>query len=247
MERASRKARAVGKASPWPRMIPASLFLIFSSALSAAPLAVYTDQLQSGFADWSWAAHDLAQTAVVHSGGKAISFQPSGYGGLYLERDAGIDLSVYGTLDFWIHGGAVGGQNVRVAALVANKSVGDAPLTNFIAGGKIPANQWVEVHVPFASLGVSSGVLSGFWLADGSGGTQAAVYVDDVQISERSTLPALAVYTDQLQNGFADWSWAVHSLSQTSVVHAGSAAISFEPSGYGGLYFERDAGIVLST
>ena len=62
-------------------------------------------------------------------------------------------------------------------------------MSDFISGGKIPAGQWVEVHVPFASLGVSSGVLSGFWFIDGSGGTQAAVYLDDLQITQRTTAP----------------------------------------------------------
>jgi len=52
----------------------------------------------------------------------------------------------------------------------------------------------------------------------------------------------LAVYTDSLQNGFSDWSWGTRNLAQTSVVHAGSAAISFEPDAWAGLFFHRDGG-----
>ena len=36
----------------------------------------------------------------------------------------------------------------------------------------------------------------------------------------------LPVYTDNLVNGFQDWSWAPHNLSNTSTVYSGSASIS---------------------
>jgi len=52
----------------------------------------------------------------------------------------------------------------------------------------------------------------------------------------------LVVYDDTLRNGFADWSWGTHSLTQTAVVRTGTAAISFEPDGWAGLFFHRDAG-----
>ncbi|KAA0252292.1 MAG: hypothetical protein EDX89_19085 [Acidobacteria bacterium] len=53
----------------------------------------------------------------------------------------------------------------------------------------------------------------------------------------------LTVYDDQLQNGFSDWSWATRSLAQTGVVHSGTAAISWEPDDWEGLFLHRDAGI----
>jgi len=167
-----------------------ALLLVSAARLAVAqPLPVYDDQLRSGFADWSWGTHSLSQTAVVHSGTRAISFEPDGWTGLYLQRDAGIDLATYQSLELWVNGGASGGQNVRIAAIVANQLAGDAPLTQFLAGGRIPANQWVKATVPFASLGVPSGVLSGIWIQDGSGGNQGSLYVDDVQVLARTTPP----------------------------------------------------------
>ncbi|MCK6683134.1 MAG: hypothetical protein L6R30_12035 [Thermoanaerobaculia bacterium] len=163
------------------------LFLLYLPA-AAAPLIVYNDQLQNGFADWSWATHNLNQTAVVHTGSAAISFVPSNWEGLYLQRNAGIDLAAYESLEFWIHGGTAGGQNVRIAAIAANQMAGDAPITNFLPGG-IPAGQWVRVTVPFASLGASTGVLSGFWFQAGTGTSQPTIYIDDIQITERSAPP----------------------------------------------------------
>jgi len=52
----------------------------------------------------------------------------------------------------------------------------------------------------------------------------------------------LPVYTDSLQSGFTDWSWGTRDLAQTTVVHGGAAAISFEPDAWAGLFLHRDAG-----
>jgi hypothetical protein len=161
---------------------------------AAAPLTVYDDQLRNGFADWSWATHNLGQTAVVHAGTAAASFEPDGWAALFLHRDLGIDTAAYSAVDFWVHGGPSGGQNVRIALTVGGSVVGhDAPLGSFLTGGVIPAGQWVKAHVPFASLGVGSGTFDGFWLQDGTGGNQAAVYVDDVQLLEAPPQPPTPV------------------------------------------------------
>jgi hypothetical protein len=53
----------------------------------------------------------------------------------------------------------------------------------------------------------------------------------------------LPVYDDQLRSGFSDWSWASRNLAQTGVVHAGSAAISFEPDAWKALFLHRNFGI----
>ncbi|HEX4439370.1 MAG TPA: glycoside hydrolase family 44 protein [Thermoanaerobaculia bacterium] len=173
---------------------PASLLIVFGMALgrafaAAQPLTAYDDALQNGFADWSWAVHDLAATSPVHSGTDAISFEPDAWGGLYFHRDAGIDVGSYDALDFFIHGGATGGQAIRVALISGGSSVGDAPLDGFVSGGAIPAGAWASVHVPFAALGVTSGILDGFWLQADTAGDQAAVFVDDVSLAPRTGPP----------------------------------------------------------
>ena len=53
------------------------------------------------------------------------------------------------------------------------------------------------------------------------------------------------VYEDGLTNGFADWSWADHSLDEAGTVHSGSSAIRFEPDGWSGLLFHH-SGVDLS-
>lgn len=169
------------------RGLLALLVSIASQAASAAPMSVYDDQLRNGFADWSWATRNLAQAAVVHSGTAAISFEPDGWKALYLHRNDGIDTAEHEALEFWIHGGPNGGQKLRIALRSGSTTLGDKALDGFISGGKVPAGQWAVVRVPFSSLGVSSGVFGAFWLQDDSGGDQDPVFVDDIQLVERTT------------------------------------------------------------
>ena len=170
------------------------LALLFSTVplvAAAAPLTVYDDQLRNGFADWSWATHTLSQTAVVHTGTAAASFEPDAWQALFFHRDLGIDTAAWSAVDFWIQGGPSGGQSLTIALTVGGSAIGNQgrALGPFITGGAVPAGQWAMVHVPFASLGVTSGTFDGFWLQDGTGGNQSAVYVDDFQLIENTTPP----------------------------------------------------------
>ena len=45
----------------------ALLWVAVPATALAAPLIAYDDQLRNGFADWSWATHDLGQSVVVYA------------------------------------------------------------------------------------------------------------------------------------------------------------------------------------
>lgn len=55
------------------------------------------------------------------------------------------------------------------------------------------------------------------------------------------------VYDNALRNGWQDWSWAVHNLSQTGIYQSAPNSISWEPDAVGGdwkgIYFHSDTGI----
>lgn len=55
------------------------------------------------------------------------------------------------------------------------------------------------------------------------------------------------LFDDALNDGFDDWSWAERDLTQSAVVHAGSAAIAWQPDEFRGLFFHRADGIDLGT
>lgn len=217
------------------------LTIFATQAAEAYPLSVYYDQLHSGFVDWSWADHDLAQQKVVHTGTSAISFEPDAWKALFLHRNGTLNTADYRAIEIWIHGGPNGGQRLRVRGALGGDPLGvGAPLTDFLPGGVLPPGQWVRVQIPLVNIGLISGTFDGIWLQDDTGGDQDAVFVDDVELL--SPFPN-SVYDDQLRNGFVDWSWAPVSYTQSSVVHTGPYAISFTPEAWEALFFHRDAGI----
>ena len=89
-------------ASPGLRALWLATALLVLASPAFAQLPVYTDTLQSGFTDWSWGTRDLAQTAVVHGGAAAISFEPDAWAGVFLHRDAGFTGAEYSAIERWV-------------------------------------------------------------------------------------------------------------------------------------------------
>lgn len=52
----------------------------------------------------------------------------------------------------------------------------------------------------------------------------------------------LMVYDDALRNGFQDWSWATHSLTEAGTRHSGAYAISMRAKNWEGVYFHLAGG-----
>jgi glycosyl hydrolase family 44 len=194
---------------------------------SAAPLVIYADALAAGWQDWSWATHNLGQTGTVHGGTKAISMQPDNWEAVYLHNDAGIDVAAYDALEVWVHGGPNGGQKLAVVVTVGGQNAGSGDLDTFVAGGAVPAGRWAKAHIPFSALGVSSGLVDGFWLQDATGGNQAAVYLDDIVAVERTgPTPTPAVLTVQIdpnadRRPVSPWIYGVNfgDATQLSALH----------------------------
>lgn len=53
----------------------------------------------------------------------------------------------------------------------------------------------------------------------------------------------ITVFDDTLQNGFQDWSWAVHNLNNNTPVNSGSVSISMQADNWDGLLFHKDTQI----
>src|ERR1041385_3858777 len=74
-----------------------------------ADQSVFTDSLQNGWLDYGWATLNYNNTTPVHSGAKsvAVTITDSSYQAIYIGH-AAFDSSPYGSLTFWINGGASG-------------------------------------------------------------------------------------------------------------------------------------------
>src|SRR5258708_6639126 len=110
-------------------LIPILCGLALSSkAFAQSNQAVYTDGLNNGWQNWSWASVNLSNNAPVHSGSASISVNAGPYQALYLHH-AAFDSSVYASLVFWINGGPTGGQFLHVPAELngTGPATADAP------------------------------------------------------------------------------------------------------------------------
>jgi hypothetical protein len=159
------------------------------SSASAADLWVYDNALQNGFADWSWAAHNLAATGTVHSAPNAIEWQPDDWAGIYFHSDATFEAGDYLELRFWVRGVGSGGQQVRVLVQLAGGALVNVDLDAHVSGGAISAGEWREVVVPLAAAGLPSGPFNEITLQADTGDDQAAIRVDDIRFSEDTSPP----------------------------------------------------------
>ncbi|HXU77752.1 MAG TPA: glycoside hydrolase family 44 protein [Methylomirabilota bacterium] len=143
---------------------------------AAGDQTVYTDSLQNGWVDWSWATVNLTVTSPKHAGTAAISVSCSNYSALYLHHTA-FDGSAFTNLTFWVHGGASGGQSVQVQA--TRNGVGQA----VVVLAALPANSWRLETISLASLGVAAAAdFDGFWIQNRSAGATPVFYVDDISL-----------------------------------------------------------------
>jgi hypothetical protein len=162
----------------------------------AATVTLYSDALASGWEDWSWGGqtHSFSNTSLVHSGSASLSVQfTGGYSGVQIGTNATPPSTAnVNTLEFWVNGGASGGQAVRFSVS------GDcASITQDLTLTK----SWAKVSIPLASLGTPAGIKSMFW-ANPNGSGQPVFYLDDIALTSQAaaapaavTGPALSVNT----------------------------------------------------
>ncbi len=148
-------------------------------------LVVYSNGLQNGFGDWSWTTHNMSETTTVYPGcteGIEVDFTP--WAALYLAH-GGMPGAQFSALTFYLNGGATGGQKFNVIALDSTgKQYTAVPITSYVPGGTVPANQWVQVTIPLTALGVASiPNLGSFWFGDSTGTNQPAMYLDQISLT----------------------------------------------------------------
>ncbi|HWW03279.1 MAG TPA: glycoside hydrolase family 44 protein [Candidatus Acidoferrum sp.] len=145
---------------------------------------VYTDSLQNGWANWSWATVNLNNSSPVYSGTSSISITCTNYQALYLHHTV-FDSTPYTNLTFWINGGASGGQPLQVQA-----TTNQVALTNHYTIVPPSPNTWQLVTVPLSTLGVAGvPTMDGFWIQSTTSSQLTPFYVDDITLVAGTTPP----------------------------------------------------------
>ena len=156
------------------------LVLLTRFACAQSPLPIYTDSYVSGFDDWSWASHNVANTSPVHGGNRSISVSAAINQAISFHH-ADLDTALYNDFSFWAHGGAAGGQRLRVYAELSGVSQPGVDIAT-----PLPANAWQQFTISLSSLGVANKPnFSRINIQLRSGGTTSTFYVDDVQLGHK--------------------------------------------------------------
>ena len=159
---------------------------------------IYSDSLQNGWQDWSWAAVKTSNASPVHSGACSISVNCTNWSALYL-GNAAMSVNGYTNLSFWINGGAKGGQTVQAQATLSSGPQAAIQI------GPLPTNAWRQVNLSTDALGITGAAdFTGFWIQCETSGSTPAFYVDDI-VLQSGTVPqgtnaAVVVRVDALQH-----------------------------------------------
>ncbi len=214
---------------------------------AATTFTVYGNSLAAGWQDESWSTtNNFSNKSPVYTGNKdslAVTITAA-WGGLQLIAGTAISSSPYNSLQFYIDGGAQGGQKLTAYLLdSSHKFLGNGYAVQAGAG------QWTKVTIPLTALTSPATVpasIGGVVLMDATGGAQPTFYLNDIAFIKQPppppppiTLPALIVYGNVLASGWQDWSWgSTRNFYNTSPLYPGnvdSLAVTIT-GGYGALY-----------
>jgi hypothetical protein len=160
--------------------------VVTTTTPAPAGLVVFDDGFASGFSYNPYnGTNDVLNTSPVKLGVYSIATKPESWNGIIVDVPNGLSFSGYSALRFWVNGGSAGESGFGVGAFRDTRAtqVGVRQLLP-----DVPANSWVQVTVPLASLlGGSVAVFDGaaarsLWFAQGDGLLHPYIYLDQIEL-----------------------------------------------------------------
>ena len=196
-------------------------------------MGIYSDQLDNNWTSTGNATTNLANMSPVWAGTHSIAVT-AGAGQAFTVSHSALGAG-YSALDFFINGGATGGQNVVIKATLNGTPQAAVRVS------ALPANRWVHVVADLSLLGVANQAgITGFSIVNATGSAEPTFYVDSIVLKTPSTA-LQSVYSDQLDSGWQNWSWATVNLSNASPAHTGGHSIAVTAQAWQALYLENGA------
>ncbi|MBU6389252.1 hypothetical protein KGQ71_01930 [Patescibacteria group bacterium] len=163
-------------------LIPA--FKLQAKLRASAPtpdISIYTDNLSSGWSNWSWSSWINFQNGYpVYAGHDSISFSTSPWSGLYLHTDSQLNLSQYGYLHFAVEA-SQNNQKFLVGLYNNNYQLTQSPVPLGNFGGDPTSGNWKIYNIPLSAINPGNQIIQGVLIQEGSGNWQPAIYVDDIR------------------------------------------------------------------
>ncbi len=158
---------------------------------ASSSTAIYSDGLAANWHDWSWTSRDLAATSPVYAGTKSIAVNFGAWGGLSFYK-ADVDATGMTHLQFYLHGGSVGGQRMNVYFNFEGGSSGPA-----VSIPAAIANTWQRIAIPLSALNPAELPVNRITWQDANGSSQPTIYLDEIALV--SDIPADA---PQISDGY---------------------------------------------
>jgi|GEM_PF-945928 len=138
-------------------------------------LGLFDDGFVNGWQNWSWASVST-NTTVTNTGAASLAVTSGPTQALYFHHSA-LSSQGYSDFIFYINGGPVGGQSLKVQALLSDVAQPAVMLQPLVA------STWTKVVIPLADLGVANKPdLTGIWIQEAAGQSQPVYYVDDAYL-----------------------------------------------------------------
>lgn len=170
---------------PWAFWV-CGLLCCASPTASGQPLVLYDDQLRSGFVDYSYGGgSNFANPKPTLNGSSAsISFTGGNFNAVSLAHESqNFATANWPWLRLYVHGGANGGQQLRIYLQLDNVEVASAELDSYIVGATSPsAGVWREVLVPLGSGGLNATHFDRIDLQSDLAGSQPVLYLDAFEL-----------------------------------------------------------------
>ncbi len=151
--------------------------------LGNASAIIFGDALGTGWQDTSWGVLSNFG-AVRYDGNKGIEVKfTHSSAGLSFSSN-GLDTTSYSTLSFAVMGSnSSNGTEVIVVAYLANGSIRNVSLTNYVANGFLMPNEWNIVHIPLSNLGAENALVNRVVFESGTTGT---LFIDNLSFRNNS-------------------------------------------------------------
>jgi hypothetical protein len=191
------------------KRILAGMLLGLAGPAAAQSVVVYSDSLQNGFQNFSFGAPapDFANATPTQAGAASIAFSGNNFNAIGL-ANVGTDYNTASNpvVRLFVHGGASGGQQLRIFVQTTDAGGNSTPLANaeldsYISGGALVAGQWREVLVNLTQPPLSiNGSYDRIDLQSDVAGAQPVLYVDTVSLEPLANPGSTAIFADGFEN-----------------------------------------------
>ncbi len=142
-------------------------------------LIIFSDARKLGWENWSWDCDcDEKSTRYVRGGQYSMSVTLRGFGGLAFAFRSGIETEGYRKLEFYINGGDVGGQQLKV---YVNDKLGNG-IRKPVALEKLSPQEWKLISIPLPDLDAENIIICKINISDTPGQSTPTFFLDDLSL-----------------------------------------------------------------